>query len=311
MFNSTHTFVGFAVARTGLDKWVPRAALTAVIAANLPDIDIIADLQGMPSYLEHHRGITHSIVGIPLLSLILAAVMFVFTQHFWRTFVVALLAMATHPILDFSNPYGLRPFLPFQGTWYYGDTVFIIDPIMDLILLLGIIGGAVFPKVRRALSVAAMTFVLVYIGVRINLRNDAEARLDTFKEQIGDIQKSAVLPRWMDLRTWDGIVETDESLMKVNIDTTSGVVKEVARIPKIHTSPIIARAAEAPSASALLAFARFPVTRIQHVESGYRVTFMDFRFYNEASQTSFASHVQIDRSMKIVQDSLRFNESIE
>jgi inner membrane protein len=311
MFNSTHTFVGFAVARTGLDKWVPRAALTAVIAANLPDIDIIADLKGMPSYLEYHRGITHSIVGIPLLSLILAAVMFVFTQHFWRTFVVALLAMATHPILDFSNPYGLRPFLPFQGTWYYGDTVFIIDPIMDLVLLLGIIGGAVFEKARRTLSFAAMILVLVYIGVRVNLRNDAEARLDTFKAEISDIQKSAVLPRWMALRTWDGIVETDESLVKVNIDTTSGVVREVARIPKTHLTPIIAKAAEAPSASALLAFARFPVSRIQHIESGYRVTFMDFRFYNEASQTSFASHVQIDHSMKIVQDSLRFNESID
>src|SRR3954471_5440156 len=52
MFNSTHTFVGLAVARTGLDKWVPRAAVTAVIAANLPDVDIVFDLAGVPSYIE-------------------------------------------------------------------------------------------------------------------------------------------------------------------------------------------------------------------------------------------------------------------
>src|SRR5207247_4842903 len=120
MFNSTHTFVGLAVARTGLDKWVPRAAVTAVIAANLPDVDIVFDLAGVPSFIEHHRGFSHSIVGIPLLSLALAGCMYVFTRNFWRTFVVALLVMATHPALDYSNAYGLRPFLPFTGSWHYG-----------------------------------------------------------------------------------------------------------------------------------------------------------------------------------------------
>ena len=101
MFNSTHTFVGLAIARTGLDDWVPRAALTAVIASNLPDIDILADVSSMPSFINYHRGITHSLVGIPFLSLAVAGAMYVFTRSFWRTFVVALLAMATHPALDY------------------------------------------------------------------------------------------------------------------------------------------------------------------------------------------------------------------
>ena len=35
--------------------------------------------------------------------------------------------MATHPILDYANNYGLRPFLPFDGAWYYGDVLFIFD----------------------------------------------------------------------------------------------------------------------------------------------------------------------------------------
>ena len=149
MFNSTHTFVGLAIARTGVDKWVPRAAVTAVIAANLPDVDIVFDIAGVPSYIEHHRAFTHSIVGIPVLSLALAGGMYIFTRNFWRTFAVALLAMATHPALDYSNPYGLRPFLPFSGTWYYGDTLFILDPVIDLILLLGIIVGSLSSRQRN------------------------------------------------------------------------------------------------------------------------------------------------------------------
>ena len=65
MFNSTHTLAGFTVARIGLDRWVPYATVTAVVAANLPDIEILSGLAGTGSYLDHHRGITHTFMGVP------------------------------------------------------------------------------------------------------------------------------------------------------------------------------------------------------------------------------------------------------
>lgn len=311
MFNSTHTFVGLAIARTGLDDWVPRAAATAVIASNLPDIDILSDLNSMPSYIEYHRGITHSLVGIPVLSLALAGAMYIFTRSFWKTFVVALLAMATHPILDYSNTYGLRPFLPFDGTWYYGDTLFIIDPIMDLILLLGLLAGEFFKKIRWVMSFAAIMVVMLYIGTRIHARNEAQAQLDDYTARVSDFEKSAVLPRLLDPWTWDGIVETKDSIFKVNIDTTEVVTKEVARMPLLQTSKMVAQAAMAPSAATLLEFARFPVARIQGMQFGYRVTFLDFRFYDETSHTSFAAEVQMDQSLAVTKETLAFNETID
>ena len=72
MDNVTHTLVGAALAETGLKRWTPFATPTLLIAANFPDIDIIVGLFGSLTYLEHHRGITHAIVGIPILSLLLA-----------------------------------------------------------------------------------------------------------------------------------------------------------------------------------------------------------------------------------------------
>src|SRR5262245_13626452 len=95
MFNSTHTLIGLTINRTGPERWVSHAALTGIIAANLPDIDILAELGGMPSYLEHHRGITHTFIGVPLLSLVLAAIMFLFTKNFWKNFLVSLIVMST------------------------------------------------------------------------------------------------------------------------------------------------------------------------------------------------------------------------
>jgi inner membrane protein len=311
MFNSTHTFVGFTIARTGLDKWVPKAAVTAVIAANLPDIDIVFDLGGVPSYIEHHRGISHSIVGIPLLSLALAAAMYIFTKNFWRTFVLALVVMATHPALDYSNPYGLRPFLPFDGSWYYGDALFILDPLIDFILLLGIVIGAFFKPAKPALAYVSMLVALVYIGARINARDTARHELEGYTSKITDYRVSAVLPRFMNMRMWDGIIGTEDSIVKARIDTETGTVTEVARLAKIENSQIIDAAAATRTARAVLGFARFPVTRVHKTENGYRVTFLDFRFYDEVSRRSFAADVELDHAMNVTNETLAFNESIE
>jgi inner membrane protein len=51
----------------------------------------------------------------------------------------SLIAAATHPLLDWTNNYGVRPFLPWSGRWFYGDFVFIMDPYIWLVL-----GGAAF-----------------------------------------------------------------------------------------------------------------------------------------------------------------------
>src|SRR5262249_49878725 len=156
--------------------------------------------------------------GIPLLSLALAGGMYIFTKNFWRTFALALLVMATHPALDFSNPYGLRPFLPFNGSWYYGDTLFILDPVMDFILLLGLIVGSFFKRAKRAMAYVSMVLVLGYIGVRVNARNTARDDLSGYTSTMTQYEASAVLPRFMDNRTWDGIVRTESAVVKLKID---------------------------------------------------------------------------------------------
>src|SRR5262245_32190440 len=130
MFNSTHTLVGLTLARAGLDRLAPHAVWTAVIAANMCDIDGITLIKGTASYLDVHRGFSHSILGIPLLSLALAGVMFWATGRFLGHLAVALAVAATHPLLDFANTYGIRPLFPFDSHWIYGDILFVIDPYL-------------------------------------------------------------------------------------------------------------------------------------------------------------------------------------
>lgn len=152
MDNLTHSLVGLTAAKAGLEKLSPGASALCVLAANAPDCDVAILLFGDRwTYLHHHRGITHAIVGVAALSLFLPLV-FCGIERLWARFrgqpaktklkgliVASVLVTATHPLLDWTNNYGIRFFLPWSSKWSYGDLVYIIDPYIWLLL-----GGACF-----------------------------------------------------------------------------------------------------------------------------------------------------------------------
>ena len=156
MDNLTHSLVGLAAAKAGLERVSPYATLVCVLAANVPDADVVTLAGGSLTYLKHHRGITHSIVGTLVLGLALPLLFVAAERLVTRVRGVApgarlrglmlasLLVTASHPLLDWTNSYGLRPFLPWSGRWYYGDLVFVIDPWIWLAL-----GGACFLLTAR------------------------------------------------------------------------------------------------------------------------------------------------------------------
>lgn len=181
MENLTHSLVGLAAAKAGLERLSPGATALCIVAANAPDSDVVTTLWGRWVYLHHHRGITHSILGtlglallLPLLfygaEKLLALIRGKPSRFRLRGLMLAsLLATATHPLLDWTNNYGVRPFLPWNGRWYYGDLVFIVDPWLWLIL-----GGACFLLTARgwwrvsfwALLALVLTAAIILIPFR-------------------------------------------------------------------------------------------------------------------------------------------------
>jgi len=152
MDNLTHSLVGLTAARAGLERLSPGAGALCILAANVPDVDVAILLFGDRwTYLHHHRGITHSIVGVAFLALLLPLLFYGvdrlwarFRQQpaktkFWGLILASVLVTATHPLLDWTNNYGIRLFLPWSSKWSYGDLVYIIDPYQWLLL-----GGTCF-----------------------------------------------------------------------------------------------------------------------------------------------------------------------
>ncbi|HEV2704970.1 MAG TPA: metal-dependent hydrolase [Pyrinomonadaceae bacterium] len=183
MENLTHSLVGLAVAKAGLERVSPYAMPLAVVAANAPDADIVTLVGGQFTYLEQHRGVSHSIVGTLAFALALPLVLYA-GERLWSRLrrrpprarlggllIVSLVASASHPLLDYTNNYGVRPLLPWDARWVYGDLVFIFDPWLWLLL-----GGACFLLTARtrgqvvawALLALVLTFVLLFVPQRLD-----------------------------------------------------------------------------------------------------------------------------------------------
>ncbi len=170
MDNLTHTLVGLATAKAGLERLSPYSTAVCIVGANLPDADIVVSLWGSWLYLEHHRGITHSIAGTAALALLLPLIFYAgdWLVARWRgrerkvklpgLLLASLIATATHPLLDWTNSYGVRPLLPFDERWFYGDLLFIADPFLWLS-----IGGAAFLLTARTRTRTAVWAALAAV----------------------------------------------------------------------------------------------------------------------------------------------------
>lgn len=152
-----HTLVGASLAGTRLGERSWGAAATLVVAANLPDVDVVAYAWGSDAALGFRRGWTHGVLAIAVLPLLLAAMVSLVGR--WRgspgvrppeLVLLSYLGLLTHPTLDWLNTYGMRWAMPFDGTWSYGDALFIVDPWLWLVL-----GAAAFLRfsgTRRAVA---------------------------------------------------------------------------------------------------------------------------------------------------------------
>lgn len=192
MDNVTHSLLGAALAKTRLGRLHRFAPLSLIVGANLPDIDIVSALMGgRAAYLLHHRGMTHSLLGAVVGALLLALVMRAVERRGaaraaraareteppipWRCFLLpALVGVLSHPLLDLLNNYGLRPWLPFSQTRYYGDLVFIVDPWLGSIF--GAVALLAGPRTREGHVVWACTalgtvaFILWHPRAPVHLR---------------------------------------------------------------------------------------------------------------------------------------------
>lgn len=121
MDNLTHSLVGAALSKTGLDRLTPLATATLVLAANAPDVDALSYARGSWFALSFRRGITHGVAALVILPFAVAGVMMAWDQgvrrrrspeappaRFAPLLLLSFIGLLTHPVLDWMNTYGMR-----------------------------------------------------------------------------------------------------------------------------------------------------------------------------------------------------------
>ena len=196
MDNLTHSMTGAVLGQMGLKRKSGLGMPAVIIAANIPDIDATCVLLGTQS-LALRRGLTHGPLGLVLLPILLAALIVAFDRwqarrgtrpearppvRFLWLWLIAQIGALSHPALDWLNSYGVRLLSPFSERWFHGDTLFIIDVWVWLLLIAGYLWArwgekqGAEPMMRRAWIV--FTLACGYIFANGVLTGDAEARAD-------------------------------------------------------------------------------------------------------------------------------------
>ncbi|MGA8868034.1 MAG: metal-dependent hydrolase [Candidatus Sulfotelmatobacter sp.] len=305
----THFLTGACMGRAGLNRKTVLATLTLTLAAEAPDLDVLASFHGRAFGFAHHRGFTHSLLGI----LLDAAVVVSFVYLIWRLrkrrtkdptlpprwgllFFYAWLAGLSHILLDFTNNYGVRPFWPFSEKWYSWDIVFIWEPVMWALLLFGLLAPSLFslidreigvrargPRGRIGAALALLGIVLMW-GVRDFEHRRAVAALESRTYEGADPLRVSAYPTLVSPFQWYGVVETSNFFALAPVDSLGPEVDPRGQLEiryKPEETPIALAAKKSYWGRVFLDWAQYPITETETLESpqeGYIVHLGDLRY---------------------------------
>lgn len=296
----THTLTGLALSRAGLRRLSPYATPIVLLAANGPDIDILAAPWGAVTYLHYHRHITHALISIPVLAALAVLVVRPFARKkplgWKRAYLAALLAAGSHPLLDLWNAYGIRLLLPFSSEWLRLDLVSLPDVWIWLALVTAWLAPALArlvsaeigarPGPGRGWAIFALLFVSVYVSGRWVLHQRAVAILDSHLYNGVTAVRVAALPGPLNPFAWRGVVDAGDFYAVYDINLL-GEFDPAVRDPIYKTVPgerevAAMRAARHSEAfRVFLSFSSYPVWAFEPAEDGEnetRVQVSDLRF---------------------------------
>jgi inner membrane protein len=171
MDSASQLFLGAAVgmATMGRRTALWKSALWGAVAGTLPDLDVLIDHGDPISNMVLHRAETHAPFWLTLFSLPMAAAVarlhgeWAILRRWW---LAIWLALVTHPLLDAMTVYGTQLLLPFSDRPLGVGSVFIIDPLYTLPLLVGVVWALVSrgsPLGLKA-NLAGLVLSTAYLG---------------------------------------------------------------------------------------------------------------------------------------------------
>jgi len=338
----THLLIGASLGRAGLNRNTALATATLTLAAEAPDIDVLGNLKGPVFGFAHHRGFTHSFLGLVFVSAVVVGVVYLVWRLRGRKtknpnlpprwgllFVFAYLAGLTHIMLDFTNHYGVRPFWPFLEKWYSWDIVFIVEPIILILLVAGLLLPALFSLINdeigvrrkgpqgRLAATLALAGVVALWGVRDYEHRRAVNALEARVYEGAEPKRASAYPSWINPFRWYGVVETQNFFATTLVDSSVPDVDPEGQMRiryKPQETPVTLAAKKSYLGRVYLDWAKYPITETEEIQSppGYIVRFTDLRFDDPGrrGRSPLSAGVQLDRELKVVREWFGFRSKV-
>ena len=263
---------------------------------------MLAYLDGPAADLAFRRGWTHGIPALVVLPFLLTAAVICFdriVRHMGRAvlpsgvlprevLLLAVIAILTHPLLDTLNTYGVRWLMPVRGDWYYGDTLFIVDPWLWLVLAVGVVasngrrsarglrtvGGR--PS-RIALAVGA-AYVAAMVASGMAARSIARRELEALGG--APVERLMVGPRPLTPFARQVVAAQGD---RYQVGTFRWFarphVQDLRTFPRPRAdNPVLAAARATLLGRRFLGWARFPTVQVEEGPGGTRVHLIDLRY---------------------------------
>jgi inner membrane protein len=196
-------------------KHVAAASLFGAVSGITPDLDALIRSATDPLlHMEYHRQFTHSLVFIPVGSLICALLFYWILARRWqlsfgRTYLFCFLGYATHGLLDACTSYGTELLWPFSNERFVWNNISIVDPIFTLPLLTLVILG-----VRRHNPVfgrVALGWALAYLSLGVyQHQRVADAGMQLANERGHEVVRMEVVPSFANILLWKVIYEFED-----------------------------------------------------------------------------------------------------
>jgi len=196
-----------------------KAMLLGAGLGTLPDLDVFIDFGGAVENFTYHRGFSHSLFVLAPFS----ALLWLLLRRWWapvrdeplRWLAAISLALLTHPLLDAHTAYGTQLLWPLTVPPTSWATLFIIDPLYTLPLLVGVLVAAFHRKVSGTALRVGLVVSTLYIGwswvAQATVSRNVEDALASMQLQDAPV---FLTPTPLNTLLWRVVVMTEEGYLE-------------------------------------------------------------------------------------------------
>jgi len=292
------------------------------LAAEAPDLDVLASFKGPVFGFAHHRGFTHSFVGLVLTSAVVVGLVYLIwlargrktnipnlPPRWGLLFLFAYIAGLSHILLDFTNNYGVRPFWPFWEKWYSWDIVSIIEPTLYVLLIAPLVLPALFsrgkplPHGRKAAILALIAVASLY-AVRDHEHRQAVDALSRMHFNFAAPDRVSAYPYFWNVFRWYAVAETKDFYATSDFDVDTGKLdlKELRFFHKRADTAAILAAKRSYAGRVYLDWAQYPLVTETVSGEDSVVHFRDLRYNFPAMRgvSTLSCTVELDGNLRVV-----------